>query len=314
MLGLFESASAIRSLLFDSFPIKLDDLLPSLSPFSLAANTSVSDLDYYKDLDFDAYEYDVDYADEKQSLTETTLINYSAFDSYDWAFSFRESAKTEDKLVLEVSVERIPKTETEECDTYCLSTPTTSDMTLLHGDPFDTSSNSSSSSRSRPVMETAELISEEEQNMILAAILASQEDFDVQIPKHIREEMEHAEMVVAMEESAKLDKERQDRETQEQSRGSPSVRTPTREAPTPSSFNASPTTPRTPRSLVRRDSDIPWRDRKGEAAPGENEAQQRFREMLQFQAVQAASIANASARTGVSNITGLTDYEWAGRE
>ncbi|KAF3906985.1 hypothetical protein ABW21_db0204598 [Orbilia brochopaga] len=320
MLGL------LRSCLFDPFsPIKSQ--LPSLS--STSTTTLVSD--NLEDLDFDIYEFDhSDNSSNNNNTTNNSLSHRPAFfgfDTYDWAFSFRESTKTKEKVVLEVSVERIPKeASTPAYETCCLPvsptiTPHTtgSEMTLVRG------SNSSSSSTPREI-ETADMISEEEQNMILAAIIASQcDDFDRQIPKHMRDEMEHAEYIAALEESKELARQAEQRAaasivTPPPTPGKPMMRAatfgsvPTRDLPSPSSssstFLSSP-----PRSLARTNSDIPWTDKQGEPVEGESERQQRFRELLQFHAVAAASIANASARTGFSNISGnadATDYDWLG--
>ncbi|KAK6358884.1 hypothetical protein TWF696_000064 [Orbilia brochopaga] len=319
MLGL------LRSCLFDPFsPIKPQ--LPSLSSSTTTAS------DNLEDLDFDIYEFDNsdNSSNNNTNNTNSTLSHRSAFfgfDTYDWAFSFRESTKTKEKVVLEVSVERIPKeAATPAYETCCLPvsptiTPHTtgSEMTLVRG-----SSSSSASSTPREI-ETADLISEEEQNMILAAIIASQcDDFDRQIPKHMREEMEHAEYVAALEESKELARQAEQRAaasivTPPPTPGKPMMRAatfgaaPTRDLPPSSSSSTYLSSP--PRSLARTNSDIPWTDKQGEPVEGESEKQQRFRELLQFHAVAAASIANASARTGFSNISGnadASDYDWLG--
>ncbi|KAJ6257202.1 hypothetical protein Dda_8088 [Drechslerella dactyloides] len=315
MLGL------LRSCLFDPFsPIKSE--LPS--PKS-GTTTKATASDNLEDLDFDIYEFDSSENNNNNNNPFSSRPAFFGFDTYDWAFSFRESTKTKEKVVLEVSVERIPKeASTPAYETCCLPvsptiTPHTtgSEMTLVRG---SSSSSSSASSTPRREIETVDMISEEEQNMILAAIIASQcNDFDDQIPKHIREEMEHAEYVAALEESKELAK-------QAEQRAAASIVTP---PPTPgyhmraATFGAAPNRDlpsssshlSSPRSLARTNSDIPWTNKQGDPVEGESEKQQRFRELLQFHAVAAASIANASARTGFSNISGnsdATDYDWLG--
>ncbi|KAF3934739.1 hypothetical protein ABW20_dc0107111 [Dactylellina cionopaga] len=324
MLGLIR-----RSLsdLFDFPPIKLE--LPSLSP------TKPSFDDSLRDLDFDIYEYEYE---EKKNYEFKPF----SFDSYDWAFSFREAAKSQQKVILEVSVERLPKdydTSISSFETCCLpvspsisptNTTATGAMTLLRG--TSTSTSTSATPRTPTFTETSDLISEEEQNMILAAIIASQcDDFDRQIPRHVRDEMEHAEYIAALEESRELANQA---EPQASAAAAPSRRAappPTTRlpptlnraatfAPVVSPPNREPHSPDSaggfrPKSLTRSNTDIPWTNQEGEHVDGESEKQARFRELLQFHAIQAASIANASARTGVSNISGndeafATDYDW----
>ncbi|EWC45873.1 hypothetical protein DRE_04880 [Drechslerella stenobrocha 248] len=309
MLGL------LRTRLFDSFsPIKLE--LPSLSADSSTTTTTTATTapyDSLRDLDFDIYEFDGTHDDPARPSS------FFGFDTYDWAFSFRESAKTKEKVVLEVSVERIPKESSIVYETCCLpvspstivaSPSTASEMTLVRGNP---SSSSSTPSRG---METTDLISEEEQNMILAAIIASQcDDFDRQIPKHIREEMEHAEMIAALEESKELAKAAEQRAAATVATPPPTPARATTFGSIPPRNIASSSSSSSSRSLARSNSDIPWTNQEGVQVEGESEKQARFRELLQFHAIAAASVANAAARTGFSNITGNnegTDYDWLG--
>ncbi|KAK6499627.1 hypothetical protein TWF481_009992 [Arthrobotrys musiformis] len=292
--------------------------------------------DEYRDLDFDIYEYDEKQDTKHNSIKrkQSTASGLLNFDSYDWAFSFRESTKSEKKVVLEVSVERIPKEPiVHSYETCCLPvTPPispnhTGSMTLLRG-----SSTSSAQQKTPTFTETQDMISEEEQNMIMAAIIASQcDDFERQIPRHVRDEMEHAAYIAALEESKELAMASEKRSAPP----APEVATPpatplrsstfTTTAPSRGFQAAAPPTPTSPpvrRTLVRSQTDIPWTSSKGEQVEGESEKQAKFRELLQFHAIAAASIANASARTGVSNISGnddasdygrnSTDYDWVG--
>ncbi|KAK6347638.1 hypothetical protein TWF718_005477 [Orbilia javanica] len=291
--------------------------------------------DEYRDLDFDIYEYDEKQDTKYNSIKrkQSTAAGFLNFDSYDWAFSFRESAKSEQKVVLQVSVERIPKEPIAQTyETCCLPvTPPispnhTGSMTLLRG------SSTTSAHKTPTFTETQDMISEEEQNMIMAAIIASQcDDFDRQIPRHVREEMEHAAYIAALEESKELALASEKSAAPPAPVPGPSLATP---PPTPmrsSTFTATapsrgsqasapapptPTSPPVRRTLARSQTDIPWTSSKGEQVEGESEKQAKFRELLQFHAIAAASIANASARTGVSNISGneeATDYDWVGR-
>lgn len=317
MLGLIR-----RSLsdIFFSSPIKSDHS-PNDQP------------DEYRDLDFDIYEYDEknDPKYNQSKRQETAATGTRNFDSYDWAFSFRESPKSaEQKVILEVSVERIPKEPlTHSYETCCLPvtppiTPNhTGPMTLLRG------SSTTSAQQKRPTFtETQDMISEEEQNLIMAAIIASQcDDFERQIPRHVRDEMEHAAYIAALEESKELARASEQRSAPPTPAPAPLVATPPQTPMRASTFTASapsrgfrapaPPSPASPprRTLARSQTDIPWTSAKGEQVEGESEKQARFRELLQFHAVAAASIANASARTGVSNISGnqeASDYDWLG--
>ncbi|KAK6334295.1 hypothetical protein TWF730_003509 [Orbilia blumenaviensis] len=317
MLGLIR-----RSLsdMFFSSAIK-SDLPPNEQP------------DEYRDLDFDIYEYD-----EKQDLEsrydsikrKPSTTNPLNFDSYDWAFSFRESGKSEQRVILEVSVERRPKEPiTHSYETCCLPvTPPispnhTGSMTLLRG-----SSTTSAQHKKPTFTETQDMISEEEQNLIMAAIIASQcDDFERQIPRHVRDEMEHAAYIAALEESKEFAKASEQRSSPPPT-PVPVVATPPATPMRSTTFTATapsrgfraqdpptPTSPPVRRPLARSQTDIPWTSSRGEQVEGESEKQARFRELLQFHAVAAASIANASARTGVSNISGnedATDYDWVG--
>ncbi|EPS42328.1 hypothetical protein H072_3691 [Dactylellina haptotyla CBS 200.50] len=327
MLGLIR-----RSLsdLFDLQPIKLD--FPSFSSSSSSPPSLYTD-DALRDLDFDIYEHEDDssYYSSKTSplpppppsqAPALSFVNLNS--SYDWAFSFREASKSEKRVILEVSVERYPKdfapapVQVAQYETCCvpvspsISPTNTGAMTLLRG-----SGSSSSSSRNASYTETTDLISEEEQNMILAAIIASQcDDFDRQIPGHIRDEIEHAEYVAALEASKELAEESAPPPPPQPPRPTVApIRSATFAAPTRKQSSPRSASPTTPRSLSRTNSDIPWTNKKGENVPGESEQQQKFRELLQFHAVAAASIANAQARTGMSNITGnedASDFDWVG--
>ncbi|KAF3915999.1 hypothetical protein AA313_de0209406 [Arthrobotrys entomopaga] len=273
-----------------------------------------------KDLDFDIYEYDEKSYDYRNPFTPPPEPTDFAVTSYDWAFSFRESSKSEKKVVLEVSVERLarePDANLNAYDTCCLpvspavSPLNTKDMTLLRG------------GHAAAPVEANDMMSEEEQNMIMAAIIASQcDDFESQIPRHVRDEMEHAAYIAALEESKELELANQ--AVADQHAAAPPAAKPVFPlTPPPSAtFQRSATfaPPRTSMSspgkpLTRSNSDIPWTKSPGEQVEGESEKQRRFRELMQFHAVAAASIANASARTGVSNITGnedASDYDWLG--
>ncbi|EGX46253.1 hypothetical protein AOL_s00110g77 [Orbilia oligospora ATCC 24927] len=315
MMGLL--SRSLSDMLFSS-PIKTDHP-PNDQP------------DEYRDLDFDIYEYDEKQDTKYNSVKrkQSTAASFLNFNSYDWAFSFRESAKSDQKVVLQVSVERRPKEPiAQSYETCCLPvTPPispnhTGSMTLLRG-----SSTASAQHKTPTFTETQDLISEEEQNMIMAAIIASQcDDFERQIPRHVREEMEHAAYIAALEESKELASASEKRSASPTP--APAVATPPATPLRSSTFTATapsrgfqapapptPTSPPLRRTLVRSQTDIPWTSSKGEQVEGESEKQAKFRELLQFHAIAAASIANASARTGISNISGngdATDYDWVG--
>ncbi|RVD89259.1 uncharacterized protein DFL_000275 [Arthrobotrys flagrans] len=289
--------------------------------------------DEYRDLDFDIYEYDEKQDTKYNSVKrkQSTATGLFDFDSYDWAFSFRESTKSEQKLILEVSVERIPKEPiAHSYETCCLPvTPPispnhTGSMTLLRG-----SSTTSAQHKTPTFTETQDMISEEEQNMILAAIIASQcDDFERQIPRHVREEMEHAAYIAALEESKELASASEKRSAPPTPVPAPLIATPPATPMRSSTFTTAapshrfqapapptPTSPPVRRTLARSQTDIPWTSAKGEQVEGESEKQAKFRELLQFHAIAAASIANASARTKISNISGnedASDYDWVG--
>ncbi|KAK6518894.1 hypothetical protein TWF281_003585 [Arthrobotrys megalospora] len=304
-------------------------------PSPIKSDYSPNDqLDEYRDLDFDIYEHDEKNDSKYNSVKarkQSTAPSVLNFDSYDWAFSFRESTKSEQKVILEVSVERIPKEPlTHSYETCCLpvsppiSPNHTGSMTLLRGN-----STAGAQQKTPTFTETQDMISEEEQNLIMAAIIASQcDDFERQIPRHVRDEMEHAAYIAALEESKEFARAAEQRSLPPTPAPAPVVATPPATPIRSSTFTASapsrgfrapapptPTSPPVRRTLARSQTDIPWTSSKGEQVEGESEKQARFRELLQFHAVAAASIANASARTGVSNISGnedASDYDWIG--